>query len=180
MTNEKFKKLEKRAKEIFGEKAVLTVADAAVVGNYYMTRIKLQGMPFEISSVKETLEEAEELAIVEFEKHVNEALENKLFPTQPNEKYEVSKLTEQQFNKLFKFEDFISEEYTNELKEKTVTKICQLESGEYECVIESPYMCLNARARSMSKQFSIHFAIMVAHEIFIGNTIHVGIKLWKV
>ena len=179
MQKEKLTKIEKRANELFGEKSIISVAEIKVANKGYIVRIKMQGMPFEISAMQDTLEEAEELAYSEFEKHVADALENNLFPTQPIENYKEIKLTDEQFTKLFKYEELLSEEYCRELKEKTVAKMCQLPNGKYECVIESPYMCLHARATSASEKFSIFFAITTAHDIFRSSLIYVGKKPWS-
>lgn len=179
MEKEKLTKLEKRANELFGDKSVVTVAEVKFANKGYIVRIKMQGMPFEISSMQSTLEQAEELAYSEFEKQMEDVLQKYLFGTQPNEKYEQVKLDDEQFNRLFKYEELLSEEYLNELKEQTITKICQLEDGKYECVIESPYMCLHARGRSGSKKLSILSATMVAYDVFRASPIYVGEKPWN-
>ena len=179
MKKEKLTELEKKANELFGEKSVVSVAEVKFANKGYIVRIKMQGMPFEISALQDTLEEAESLAYSEFEKHMTDALNNSLFPTQPIENYKVVKLNEEQFNRLFKHEDLLGEDYINELKEKTVAKICKLDDGKYECVLESPYMCLNARGRAATEKFSIFFASTIAHDIFIAPLIHVGEKPWK-
>ncbi len=179
MTNEKFNKLEKRAKEFFGEKAVLSVADVKFANKGYITRIKLQGMPFEISAMQNTLEEAEELALTEFEKCFDEAIEKDLFPTQPIENYEVLELTDEQFKRLFKYEELLSEEYEKELKQKTKANICRLDDGRYECVLESPYLCLHARGTSGTITLAILSATMRAHDVFRAPLINVGKKPWK-
>ena len=177
MDNKKFKKLEEKAVEIFGERATMTFSQIRVAYKGYLVRIKVQGMPFEISSFKPTLEEAEELAISKFYEEMDKALKDNLFQTKPQEQYEVRNLTDNEFEKLFKFEECMGEEYLEELKSKTIIKICELEDGRYECVIESPYMNLHARATSKNKTMVPTLAIWTAHDIFKPILTRVGDKL---
>ena len=173
------KKLEERANELFGENSLVSVAEIKLGNSGYMVRIKMQGMPFEISAIQDTLEEAEEMACSEFEKREAEALGQKLFGTQLVGKYKKIKLTDEQFNRLFKYEDLLDEEYTNELKEKTFARICNLDDGRCECVIESPYMCLHARGSSGVEKLAILSATMTAHDVFRTPLIRVGKKAWQ-
>lgn len=179
MEKEKFVKLEKKANELFGEKAVVSAAEVKVANKGYIVRVKMQGMPFEISAMHDTLEKAEELALAGFNTNMEDALKNSLFPTQAIEKYKEVKLDEDQFTRLFKNEDLLSKEYTNELKEKTIAKICQLDDGRYECVLESPYMCLHARGTGGTEKLSILTASMNAHDIFRTPLVQVGKKPWN-
>ena len=179
MEKEKITKLEQRANELFGKKSLVSIAEIKFADIGYMVRIKMQGLPFEISAIKDTLEDAEELAIAEFENMTNYALKNDLFPTQPIEKYESLKLTDEQFNRLFRFEELLDDEYICELKKETIAKVCQLPDGRYECVLESPYMCLHARGRSGTIPLAILSATMRAYEVFRASLISVGNKPWK-
>ena len=178
MKNKILTELENKAKELFGEKSTVSVAEIKVANKGYIVRIKMQGMPFEISAMRESLEEAQTTAVNEFNKYANDAIENSLFTTQPVEKYETEKLTDEQFDKLFKYEEPMNKEYIEELKEKTYAKICKLSDGRYECVIKSPYMCLNARGTAVTKELAIWSATMVAHDIFNPSLEYVGRKPW--
>ena len=178
MKNEILTKLENKAKELFGEKSTVSVAEIKVANKGYIARIKMQGMPFEISAMHETLEEAQKLAVEEFDKQASDAVKDSLFATQSIEKYESVKLTDDQFIRLFKHEELMGKEYIEELKEKTFAKICKLNDGRYECVIESPYMCLHARGLAGAKELAIWSATMVAHDIFNPSLVYVGRKPW--
>ena len=179
MQNVKIKELENKANELFGERSTISIAEAKFANKGYIVRIKMQGMPFEISAMQGTLEDAERVALEEFEKHATDEIKNSLFPTQPIEQYKSVKLTDSQFERLFKHEEFIGKEYIEELKEKTIAKLCQLDDGKYECVIESPYMCLHARGTSGSQDLSILSATMRAYDVFRASTIYVGNNPWE-
>lgn len=174
MNYKTFNQLEQKAIQLFGKKSSVMVAKVRASDKGYVVRIKMQGMPFEISAMQDTLEKAEEIAFGEFEKRMNEALENTLFPTQPNEKYKEIKLTEEQLEKLFRYEEILSSDYRKEIESQTIAKVCQLDSGVYECIIQSPYMCLNARGRSKTEKYAIIAAMMVAHDVFDAVPIYVG------
>ena len=179
MEKEKLANLEKTANELFGENSVVTVATVKLGKKGYITRINMQGLPFEISSMDDTLEKAEELAYDEFEKHMRDVVRNELFPTQPLDRYETVKLTDEEFNRLFKFEDLVGDEYINNLKEKTVVKICELHDGYYECVLESSYMCLHTRGTSGSKKLALLMATMRAHDVLRAPRVYVGRRPWN-
>ena len=174
MNNENTNKLEKRLIEIFGEKATLAVTNARIGKEKYMTRIEACGVPFKIDVLKSSNEESEQLALSEFNKHLDEALQERLLPTQTEDCYEIVKLSEEELNKLYKFEEFFDEDYFKEIKEKTTAKICQLENGKYECVISSPYMNLNSRCTANSKKAAIFIAIWTAHDVLKPSSIKVG------
>lgn len=174
MEKENLNNLEKRANELFGEKSLVSVAEIKCANKGYIVRIKMQGMPVEISAMEDTLNEAEDLACKEINKKIDEALENELFPTQPIEKYSEHELSDDQFERLYKFEELLSNEYKNNLKENTKALVCKLDDGRYECVIESPYMCLHARSTANSINNAILSATMVAHDVFMPSLIHVG------
>lgn len=179
MDKEKNTTLERRANEIFGKGAVVSVSQVKVADKGYVVRIKMQGMPFEISAMEDTLEKAECIAYEEFNKNMENALENSLFPTQPKEKYEEVKLSEEQLDRLFKYEDILPKEFLDDLKKKTVAKICVLDDGRYECVIENTYNSLHARGRSGVKKLAILSATMVAHDVFRAPVEYVGKKPWS-
>ncbi len=179
MEKEKLAELERTAFDLFGENAVLTVVTVKLRNKGYISRINMQGLPFEISSMDDTLEKAEELAYDEFEKHMRDVVRNDLFPTQPLERYETIKLTDEEFNRLFKYEDLIGDEIINDLKQKTVVKVCELYEGYYECVLESPYMCLNTRGTSGSKKLAILMATMRAHDVFRAPRVYIGRRPWN-
>ena len=171
---ELIKDLAERIETIIGEKAVLTVATAKVADKGYIVRIKMQGMPFEVSAMQKTLEEAEKTAKMEFFEHFDQAFKEKLYQTQPKDKYKNIKLTNDQFNKLFEDEVLLSKDFLKRIKEETCAMMCQLEDGTYECVIESPYMYLRARGRSDTEESAISAAISVAKNILKPTMIEVG------
>ena len=179
MEKTRFTELEEKANELFGEKSLLSVAEVKAADKGYVVRIKMQGVPFEITAMKDTLEEAEELAYFEFKNNLNDSLEKSLFATQSADKYEEVKLTNQQLDRLYKYEESLDDEYLDELKIKTVAKLAKLDDGRYECVLESPYKCLHARGTASTKNLAILSAIMTAHDIFETYLIHVGNKPWK-
>ena len=179
MEKEKITKLERRSNELFGKGAVVSVSQVKVADKGYVVRIKMQGMPFEISAMDETLEKAESIAYDEFNKNMEDALENSLFPTQSKEKYEEVKLSEEQLDRLFKYEDMLPKKILDDLKKKTIAKICALDGGRYECVIENPYNCLHARGTSGMKKLAILSATMVAHDVFKAPVEYVGKRPWS-
>lgn len=174
MNKEKIQKLEQRANEIFGSRSVVSIAETKVANKGYNVRISMQGVPFEISAMGSTPEEAQENAYTEFEKNLNAALKQTLFPTQSVEKYREVELTNEQFHRLFKNEELMSEEYLDQLVKETKAMICQLDNGNYECVIESPYMCLHARGVARLIESAIYIATMNAHDVFTPELIRVG------
>ena len=174
MENQKIKNLENRAVELFGEKALVAVTEIRAADKGYVVRIKMQGMPFEISSIQSSLEDAEETALAEFEKQMETALKNDLFATHDEDTYEQRKLRDEEFNKLFKHEEYLSKEYVEELKEETIVKTLKLENSKVECVIESPYLCLHARSQANSEKLAVASAIWVAYDVFNPKMIRIG------
>ena len=174
MDNENKNKLEQRLVEILGEKVSIAVTDARVGDKGYMTRIEAQGIPFTVDAYKETCEESEKLAFEEFNKQLNQALKESIVPTKPADCYEKIELTNEELEKLYKFEELISDDYLKEIKEKTTAKICKLDDGRYECVISSPYMNLHAKSTGGTKTLAVATTIWVAHDIFHATPIKVG------
>ena len=175
MLNEKAKQLEKRLVEVFGNKASLAITNARLGYKGYYTRIEAYGMPFRVDAYKPTVDESEELALDEFNKQMDIALKESLFPTQPEDRYEPIELTEEELDKLYKYTDLGDvEEALNEIKEETSAKMCQLSDGRYECVITGPYMQLNARSTGGTKKLAIATTIWSAHEIFSPTPIKIG------
>lgn len=166
--------LAEKIEAIIGEKIVLTVATAKLADKGYIVRIKMQGMPFEISAMSETLEQAEKTAEMEFMEDFDIARKEKLYQTQPKDKYKYIKLSDEQLDKLFENEVFLGKGFLKRIKEETSAMICQLEDGRYECVIESPYMYLRARGRSNTEESAVLAAISVAKSILKPTMIEVG------
>ena len=180
MKNPKITELENRLIEVFGENASLALTTARLGSKGYFVRIESYGMPFTVDAYDKNPEEAEELAIEEFNKQMVEALDEKLFPTQPLEKYEIIQLSEEELNKVYKYSDIIHiKETFEEVKKETIAKICKRSDGKYECVISGTYMHLNARGTARTKELAITAAIWTAHEILNPSVIKVGNYLFR-
>ena len=174
MNNENKNKLEQKLVEIFGEKVSIAVTNARVGNKGYMTRIEAQGIPFTVDAYKETNEKSEKLAFEEFNKQLEKVLRESVVPTKPANCYEKIELTDDELEKLYKFEELISDDYLKEIKEKTSAKICKLDDGRYECVITSPYMNLHAKSTGGTKTLAVATTIWVAHDVFHATPIKVG------
>ena len=161
-----FKKLEERATQLFGDKAVVTMAQAKMGNKGYAVKIGIQGMPFEVSAVAKTLEFAIEIATYVLEERINKSLQDDLFKTQDNNCYERLILSEDELARLFKYEDFLSSTYFDEIKAKTVAWVCKVNGRGYECVIESPYKSLHARGYGTTKTTAMLSAILKAQDVF--------------
>lgn len=174
MKNINFKKVEEKAISLFGEKAVISYAQIRVGSKGYVVKLNIQGLPFEITASAENLESAEEQATGEFIKRMSNARENDLFKTQPDDRYERVKLSDEELDKLYRFEDYLSDDYLKEIKEKTNAWVCQLKENKFECVLESSYKNLHSRGIGTTKQTAIMAAMWKAHDIFDPELIRVG------
>ena len=179
METNKLKELEKSAISVFGEKAVISVAQIRVANKGYAVKINIQGLPVEVSVIAKTVEQATEQAVCEINKRMRDACEKELFKTQPDDRYEIVKLTDYQLDTLFHSEELLGDEYRKELKEKTTAWMCQLNDKKYECVIECPYMNLHSRGVGPSKLNATMMAIWKAHEVFLPELIQIGKDLLK-
>ena len=167
-------KLEKKLIDIFGEKATLAITSARVSSRGYMTRIGAQGMPFEVSAYDKDIEKTQKMAVQEFEKQMQEALEEKMLPSQPADRYVGVELSFEYIYRLYMHEEWVEYEDYKVLKEKTTAKICQLDDGKYECVIKGPYMNLNAKDTGKTKDDAIRSTIHTAFSVFHPMSITVG------
>ena len=174
MYNEKTNELEKRLVEVFGSNASLAITTARLGKKGYLVRMESHGMPFIIDARGSEVEAAEQLAIEEFEKQMENALKNDLFPTQKKENYKNIELTTEELEKLYKYLKIPDEEYLAEIKKTTSAEICLLDDGRYECVISSPYMNLSARSTGRSKKLAVATTIWTAHSILNPEFIKVG------
>lgn len=172
-------KVEEKAIKLFGEKVVVSFAQIRVANKGYVVKINVQGLPFVISASAENLESAMDQAIYEFGIRVNKICSTDLFKTRPDESYEKVQLSDEQLEKLYRFEEYLSDDYLKELKEKTTTWVCQLKDERYECVIESPYKNLHSRGMGTSKQTAIMSALWKAHDVFEPQLIKVGQDIMK-
>lgn len=173
------KQIEEKAISVFGEKVAISYAQIRVVDKGYIVRFNIQGLPFEISASAENLESAEEQATNELVRRMCNTCANDLFKTQPDEYYERIELSGEELDKLYRFEEHLSEKYFSEIKEKTTVWICQLRDKRYECVLESPYKNLHARGVGYSQRAAIMSAIWKAHDIFEPELIRVGQDIMK-
>lgn len=167
-------KLEKKLIKIFGEKATFAITTARVSSKGYMTRIGARGLPFEVSAYDKDIEKTQKLALNEFEKQTQVALNDKIRPTQPADRYVDIELTFEDIYRLYMHEEWVEYEDYKVLKEKTTAKICQLDNGLYECVINSPYMNLSAKDTGLTKEDAIRSAIYTAFSFFHPSRIEVG------
>ena len=174
MKNDKTKKLEKRLVEVFGEKASLAITNARLGAKGYYTRVESYGLPIRVDAYKDTQEAAEELALVEFEKEMELAIKEKLFQTQPLDRYETYNLSVEELGKIYKYSDIIDDKEMLEIKSQTTAQICKLDDGRYECVITSPYMQIHARGTGTTKELAVFSATMVSHDIINPSPIKVG------
>ena len=174
MYSTKTQELEKQINELFGNHALLAITNAFIGDKGYMVRIEAYGLPFTIDSYGKDNKTTEELAIDEFKKQLTIAKEELLFPSQPEEKYEEFRLTEEDINKLYKFVDYPDSPVYDHPKSKTVAKMCELPNGKYECVIKSPYMNLNVRSTAWTKKLALASAIWKSREVFSPRPIRVG------
>lgn len=169
-----FKKVEEKVVSLFGENAVISFAQIRVANKGYVVRFSVQGLPFEVTATAENIEFAMEQATYELGKRMHKACANDLFKTRPDNNYEAVKLSEEDLDKLYRFEEYLSDDYLKEIKEKTTACVCQLKDSKYECVVESPYKNLHSRGVGSSKQTAIMSALWKAHEIFEPELIRVG------
>ena len=174
MNIEKINKLEKKLIDIFGERATLAITTARVSSRGYMTRIGAQGMPFEVSAYDKDIEKTQKMAIQEFEKQMQEALGEKMLPSQPVNRYVGIELSFEDIYRLYMHEEWVEHKDYKALKEKTTAKICQLDNGKYECVISSPYMNLNAKDTGRTKDDAIRSTIQTAFSVFHPMCITIG------
>ena len=174
MYNEKINNLENRMVEIFGENASFSVTNARLGRKGYLTRIESCGLPFRIDSREKTSELSEQTAINEFEKQLDKALAEKLFPTQKHEEYENIELTPEELDKLYKYMDQVEPEILIGIKKETKARICCLSNNRFECVIDCLYINLHARSDGATKKLAIAGAIWNAHDILTPLSIRVG------
>lgn len=174
MYNEKTNELEQKLKKVFGEKATLAITNAKLGNRGYMVRIESQGIPYTVDSFKENNEEAEQLAIEEFERRMNESLEENVFPTQPIDCYRNKNLSTEEMNKLYKYIEFPISSTLKDIEEKTTALVCCLNNNKYECVITGPYMNLNARGVGATERIAVMNAINTAHNILNPFLVKVG------
>ena len=174
-----FKKIEEKAILLFGEKVVISFAQIRVANKGYVIRFNIQGLPFEISSSAKNIELAMEQATNELNKRMRQACMNDLFKTQQNDRYEKVSLSKEELDKLYRFEEYLSNNYLKEIKENTIAWVCQLRDNQYECVVESPYKNLHSRGVGATKQTAIMSALWKAHEIFEPELIRVGQDITK-
>ena len=168
------KKIEKKLIDIFGGTATFAVTTARVSSKGYMTRIGARGMPFEVSAYDKNAEKTQELALDEFEKQMQLALKDKMRPTQPADKYTGVELTFEDIYRLYMREEWVEYEDFKVLKEKTTAKVCKLDNGSYECIINSPYMNLNVKDTGSTKENAIKSTILTAFSFFHPSPIVVG------
>ena len=174
MYNEKTNKLEKELVEKFGVNASLAITNARIGNKGYLVRIESYGLPFTIDSFDKTTELAEKAAVKEFKKRMESALKECVFQTQPNDRYEAIELSNEEIEKLYKHLDGVDSIKLNQLKEITTARICKLENGLYECLIDCPYMNLHARSRGGTKKLAVMGTIWTAHDILTPFPIRVG------
>lgn len=174
MASINFKTVEEKATYLFGDKAVVSFAQARVGNKGYIIKINVQGLPFELSASAENIETAMEEATEGFLEWLFKARAKDLFKTYPEDEYEKVQLSDEELDKLYRFEDFLSDEYLKKIKEETTVWVCQLRDQGYECVIESPYKNLHSRGVGSSKQTAIMSAIWKARDIFSPRLIKVG------
>ncbi len=167
-------KLEKKLADIFGEKTTFAVTTARVSNKGYMTRIGARGMPFEVSAYDKDAEKTRKLAFDEFERQSQIALKDNMRPSQPADKYVGVELTFEDIYRLYMHEEWAEYEDFKVLKEKTNAKICRLDDGHYECIINSPYMNLCVKDTGLTKEDAIRSAIYTAFSFFHPSRIEVG------
>ncbi len=173
------KQIEKKAISLFGEKVVISFAQVRVANKGYVIKVNIQGLPFEVSASSENADTAMEQAINELEERMHKACANDLFKTQPDECYEEVKLSDKELEKLYRFEEHLSNEYLKQIKENTTAWVCQLKNKTFECVIESSYKNLHSRGNGSSKQTAIMSAIWKAHDVLEPELIRVGQDIMK-
>lgn len=174
METNKLKELEKSAISVFGEKAVISIAQIRVANKGYAVKINIQGLPFEVSVIAKSVEQAMDQATHEIKERMRDAIKNDLFKTQPDNRYEKIQLSNSELDKLYHSEELLGDEYRKELKEKTIAWMCQLSDKKYECVIESSYMNLHSRGVGPSKLNAVMMAIWKAHDVFVPELIQIG------
>lgn len=179
METTSFKIVEEKAISLFGEKAVVSFAQIRVANKGYVVRFNIQGIPIEVSASAKKEELALKEAIRELDERMSQACANDLFKTQPDEQYKRVKLSVEQLDKLYRFEEYLSKDYLKEIKEKTIAWVCQLEDNKYECVVESPYKNLHSRGVGITKQTAIMSALWKAHDVFDPELIKVGQDIIK-
>lgn len=167
-------KLEKELIGIFGEKATLAITTAKVGDKGYMTRIGVQGMPFEVSAYGKDIGKTQKMVLEEFEKQMQTALTYKIKPTQLANRYVGVELTFEDIYCLYRHEEWAEYEDFKMLQKKTKAKMCQLDNGKFECIINSPYMNLCAKGTGLTKEESIASAINNSFDIFHPSPIAIG------
>lgn len=171
------KELENKLVEAFGENVALAITNARLGSKGYCTKIQTTGLPFEINSYSETVEESEQKAIQEFEKQMAVAFKEKLFATQPIHYYKEMKLYKNNLDKLYRFTDILNEKILKEIKSKTNAIVCKI-SNHYECVISSPYMNMHSRGIGQTKEIALQSAIINGWDIL--NPIPIQIGRWPI
>ena len=174
MYNTKSNELENEVIKVLGEKChfAITLIRAGNAG--YFARIEANGFPFTVRSFETTIEKAEELAIEEFKRKMSEALEKDMFHSQPEEKYWEVEVLKEDADKLYDDTDIFPLEFLNQVKENTTIKMCKLENGNYECVIDCNDLRIHVRNESPSKRLAKAFAIFKARHVISPELVIVG------
>lgn len=180
MYSPKSNELEKEVEKVLGKKChfAITLIRAGNAG--YFARVEANGFPFIVRSFETTLEKAEELAIDEFRKEMTEALEKDMFHSQPDEKYWDVEVLKEDADKLYEDMEIYPLEFLEEVKAHTSIKMCKLDNGNYECVIDCDELRIHVRNESQSERFAKRLAIYKARDVMRPNLVIVGEKPYRV
>lgn len=169
MEKEIINKLEKKAIELFGPEAVCSYSQSRLRDIGYNTRLKVIGLPFEISVYDKTREAADEIAWKSFNENLQIALEDSLFGTQKEDKYVYEELTTEEFERLFKHSEeyeIFGLKYFDEIIPKTTLKSCPMQGKYREYVLQSPFKFINMRCKATCKKAALLlFLLKIVHYI---------------
>ena len=97
-----------------------------------------------------------------------------MFHTQPEEKYWEVDVLKEDVDKLYDDMEIYPLEFLNEVKAHTTIKMCKLDNGNYECVIDCDDMRIHVRRECPSERFAKKFAIYKARNVMKPRLITVG------